>query len=205
MDFMAERFELYDISALATAGYYLALRVGFAFPMEEVNALPQDWVDHYTRNRFMLHDPLIRWVYAHSGAVRWSEIDIPDGRQILKQATEHGLRFGVAVCCYDDSSEGQRSFGTFARSDREFEAAEVARLEDAVLRMHHDLAPPTNLTMAELEALRMVKEGMRLKQMAHALGVSEGAIKQRLRNAKLKLGASTGAQAATRASDYGLI
>jgi LuxR family transcriptional regulator len=67
------------------------------------------------------------------------------------------------------------------------------------------MAPPTNLTMAELEALRMVKEGMRLKQMAHALGVSEGAIKQRLRNAKLKLGASTGAQAATRASDYGLI
>ena len=62
MDFMAERFELDDIAALATAGYYLALRVGFAFPMEEVNALPQDWVDHYTRNRFMLHDPVIRWV-----------------------------------------------------------------------------------------------------------------------------------------------
>ena len=53
-----------------------------------------------------------------------------------------------------------------------------------VTRRHIEKAPPRNITDAELEALRMVKDGMRLKQIAHSLGVSEGAVKQRLRNAK---------------------
>ncbi|SMY09065.1 helix-turn-helix transcriptional regulator [Flavimaricola marinus] len=193
------------VKALAPAGYYIALRVGFAFPMEEFNALPAPWVEHYTLQRFMLYDPVIQWIYANTGAARWSEIDIADPLDILNQAKAYGLHHGVAVCCFDNNPEGQRSFGTFARSDREFEEKEIDILIRHVTRLHHDKAPPTNLTMAELEALRMVKDGMRLKQMAHLLGVSEGAIKQRLKNAKLKLGASTSAQASTKASDYGLI
>jgi len=193
------------VKALAPAGFYIALRVGFAFPMEEFNALPQPWVEHYTANGFMLYDPVIQWVYANTGVVRWSEIDLPDPLNIMGQAQEFGLIHGAAVCCFDNDSEGQRSFGTFARTDREFDDFEIEILHGHVKRLHQDKAPPTNLTMAELEALRMVKDGMRLKQIAHTLGVSEGAIKQRLKNAKLKLGASTSAQASTKASDYGLI
>ena len=51
----------------------------------------------------------------------------------------------------------------------------------------------------------MVRDGLRVKQIAYELGVSEGAVKQRLKNAKLKLGAQTGAQAAAMASEFGLI
>jgi len=51
----------------------------------------------------------------------------------------------------------------------------------------------------------MVREGLRLKQIAHDLGVSEGAVKQRLKNAKSKLGANTSAQAAAMVADFGLI
>jgi LuxR family transcriptional regulator, quorum-sensing system regulator SdiA len=191
--------------SLAPAGYYLAIRVGFAFPMEEINALPPQWVEHYTRHRFMLSDPVIRWIYANSGAVRWSEIGLDDPRGVLVQAREFGLHHGVAVSVIDQTGEGQRSFGSFARSDRPFDDDEITLLTAFVRRVHQDKAPPENLTEAELEALRMVKEGLRLKQIAHNLGVSEGAVKQRLKNAKLKLGAATGAQAATRASDFGLI
>jgi LuxR family transcriptional regulator, quorum-sensing system regulator SdiA len=202
---MIVRLDTEAVKVIAPAGFYIALRVGFAFPMEELNALPTPWVEHYTMQRFMLYDPVIQWIYANTGAVRWSEIEIPDPLGIMAQAKAYGLCHGVAVCCFDNNPEGQRSFGTFARSDREFESNEIQILTDHVTRLHHDKAPPTNLTMAELEALRMVKDGMRLKQMAHVLGVSEGAIKQRLKNAKLKLGASTSAQASTKASDYGLI
>lgn len=194
-----------DLDELAPAGYYIALRVGFAFPMEERNALPPDWVNFYTHQRFMMHDPIIRWIYSNVGAIRWSEIDIDDPKRVIALGQEYGLEYGVAVSCFDENSDGQRSFGTFARSDREFTDAEIARLARLVDRLHEDRAPPTNLTEAELEALRLVKEGMRLKQMAFELGVSEGAIKQRLKNAKLKLRAATGAQAVTRASDFGLI
>ena len=192
-----------DIAAIAPAGYYIALRVGFAFPLEEVNALPADWVEHYTTQRFMLHDPVIRWIYTNTGAIRWSEITLDDPMRVMQQAHAFGLRFGCA--CFDGNAEGQRSFGSFVRGDREFNNAEIAVLRAYVTRLHHDKAPPTNLTKAEIEALRMVKEGKRLKEIAHVIGVSEGAIKQRLRNAKLKLGAKTSAQAAAAASEFGLI
>lgn len=194
-----------QIAVLAPTGYYLALRVGFAFPMEEVNALPPAWVDHYTKQRFMLSDPVIQWIYGNTGVIRWSEITHRDPRDIMAQARSYGLTYGVAVSVFDNNPDGQRSFGSFVRADREFEEAEMQILQSYVTRLHHEKAPPTNLTAAEIEALRMVKDGMRLKQIAHALGVSEGAVKQRLKNAKAKLGASTGTQAATRASGFGLI
>jgi LuxR family transcriptional regulator len=194
-----------DVQGIARNGYYIALRIGFAFPLEEVNALPQAWVDHYTTHRFMLHDPVIRWIYANTGAIAWSGIDLPDPLRVLDQAQTFGLRYGVAVACFDGNREGQRSFGTFARSDREFQKDEIDALHAYVVKLHHAKAPPTNLTRAELEALKMVKEGLRLKQIAHMLGVSEGAVKQRLKNAKTKLNAQTSAQAAAMVGEFGLI
>jgi len=194
-----------DVKILAPSGHYIALRVGFAFPLEEVNALPERWVEYYTVQRFMMQDPVIRWIYGNSGAIRWSAIEIEDPRQIMRQAASYGLRYGMAFTCSDGDAMGQRSFGTFARADREFNRTEMAQLAAYVAMRHEEKAPPTNLTRAELEALKMVKNGMRLKQIAFELGVSEGAIKQRLKNAKLKLGANTGAQAAAKALEYGLI
>lgn len=202
---MSALVDTYDISDLAPVGHYIALRIGFAFPLEEVNLLPRDWVEHYTQSRFMLFDPVMRWVYGNKGYIRWSELDAEDPRNILQQARAFGLRYGVTVSCVDGSGDGQRSFGTFVRADRDYEPSECQFLYEHVLKLHAAKAPPTNLTEAEIETLRMVKDGQRLKQIAHVLGVSEGAVKQRLRNAKIKLNANTSAQAAAMASEYGLI
>ena len=70
---------------------------------------------------------------------------------------------------------------------------------------HAALSPPTNLTEAELEALRMARGGMLLKEIAHQLGVSEGAIKQRLKSAKVKLDARNSTHAIAKATQFGLI
>jgi len=194
-----------DVLSIARAGYYIALRVGFAFPLEEVNALPQPWVEHYTANRFMLFDPVIKWIYANTGSVRWSEITLDDPLGVLSQARDFGLTYGVAVAYFDGNADGQRSFAHFVRSDTEFTDAEIAALSAYVTRLHHAKAPPQNLTVAELDALRLVRDGLRLKQIAYQFGVSEGAVKQRLKNAKLKLGAATSAQAASMADNFGLL
>jgi len=194
-----------DVPLLAPAGHYLALRVGFAFPMEEVNALPQPWVDHYTAGNYMLADPVIRWLYASKGAIRWSGITLDDPRGILAAAREHGLAYGLAVSILDAGQGGQRSFGTFARPDREFDEAEISQLTGYVRARHDALAPPRNITDAELQALRLIKQGQRLKQIAWTLGVTEGAIKQRLKSARSKLAAKTGAEAISRAVAFGLI
>ena len=194
-----------DFSFLAPAGHYIALRIGFAFPMAETNALPAEWVDLYTRAGYMLYDPVMQWLYRNAGATRWSGIMLPDPLEILVQAAGHGLRFGAAVACASTGAEGQRSFGSFARGDREFTDAEIGLLSRKLHRLHEAMAPPTNLTAAELEALSMVRDGLLLKEIAGRLGVSENAIKQRLKNAKLKLGAKTISQAVSASVSYGLI
>ena len=173
--------------------------------MEEVNELPAEWVDHYTQHRFMLFDPVMRWAYSNVGMEKWSNLAHDDPRKVIAQAKTFGLRYGVVVSVFDGNAEGQRSFGSFARGDREFTRLETQVLQTYVSRRHFEMAPPKNLTMAELEALGMVRDGKRLKEVAHELGVSEGAVKQRLKNAKLKLGAKTGSQAAAMAAQYGLI
>lgn len=202
---MTQRLDPEQLRIIAPAGHYIALRIGFAYPVEEVNELPQGWIDNYTLNRFMLFDPVIRWAYSTIGCMRWSELEQDDPRNVLGQAKSFGLRYGVVVSVFDGNKEGQRSYGSFARNDREFEELEVKLLQAFMSRRHAEMAPPQNLTMAELEALAMVRDGKRLKEIAHILGVTEGAVKQRLKNAKLKLGAKTGSQAAAMASQYGLI
>lgn len=194
-----------EVGQLAPSGHYIALRIGFAFPMEEVNELPPEWISHYTKQRFALFDPILRWAYSSVGSARWSEIPLDDPKRVLAQAQTFGLRFGVTVSVIDSGPEGQRSFASFARADREFTDLEVKLLLAFLTRRHNEMAPPTNLTKAELEALGMVKDGKRLKEIAFELSVSEGAVKQRLKNAKLKLGAKTGTQAAALANQYGLI
>ena len=194
-----------EIRQIAPTGYYVALRIGFAFPMEEVNELPAEWVAHYTSQRFMLFDPAVRWAYANVGFIRWSDLRQDDPKKVIAQAQTFGLRFGVTVAVLDKGANAQRSFASFTRSDREFSDLEVKLLQAYVTRRHNETAPPTNLTRAELEALGMVKDGKRLKEIAFELNVSEGAVKQRLKNAKLKLGAKTGTQAAALANQFGLI
>jgi len=194
-----------QLNDLAPSGHYIALRIGFAFPVEEINALPPEWVDHYTKNRYMLFDPVIRWAYANVGALRWSEIDVEDPRKIIAQAQTFGLRYGAAISVFDGNADGQRSFASFVRNDRDYTDLELNLLHAYVKRRHLEMAPPTNLTSAELEAVSMVRDGKRLKEIAFDLNITEGAVKQRLKNAKVKLGAKTGTQAAALASQYGLI
>ena len=202
---MTLRVEPQDLAAIAPAGHYIALRIGFAYPLEEVNALPVDWIEHYTQSRYMLSDPVIRWAYGNVGMLRWGALPYDDPLHIMAKAKTFGLRYGIVISVLDDHDAGQRSFGSFARGDRDFTDLEMRVLQAFVTRRHSEMAPPKNLTMAELEALSMVRHGQRLKEVAHHLGVSEGAVKQRLKNAKLKLGAKTGSQAAALAAQFGLI
>lgn len=201
----AEGLAAPDLAMLAPAGYFMAFRIAFAVPIEEVNAFPCSWIDLYNQRGFMVFDPVMRWIYDGEGHCRWSAIPFGDPRGVLASAREHGLCFGAAVSLRDPGQRGQRSFGNFARSDREFTDEEMDLLLSLLRDRHAALAPPANITVAELEALRLIKEGQRLKQIAHRLGVTEGAIKQRLKNARVKLSAKTGAEAISRAAAFGLI
>lgn len=186
-----------ELAQLAPAGFYIALRVGFSFPTEEFNRLPEAWVEYYTRQSFVIHDPLMKWVYANTGVARWSDIDLPDPMQVRRSATRHGLVFGAAACAHRQTDQGRRSYGLFFRADRDFDPSELPALAAIVERLHTDQRQDQLLTAAEVEAVRLLSAGMRMKQIAARIGISESAVKARLNNAKRKLGARTPSQAAT--------
>lgn len=202
--------DIQELQQLAPAGYHIALRMGFVFPAEEHNGMPPDWVSHYTARGFMMQDPVLRWAYGAVGVIHWSDLAGSDPFGILDQARGFGLNFGVAISYRDETGEGpqnkgSRSFGSFARADRPFLEEEIERLHDVLVSRHKALKPPTTLTEAELEALRMARDGQLLKEIAHDLGVSEGAIKQRLKSAKDKLDARNSTHAIAKATQFGLI
>jgi len=192
------------ISALAPAGFYIGLRVGFSFPAEELNRLPSAWVDYYTANGLVVHDPVMKWVYMNQGVARWSDIGEDDPMGVLESAAGLGLHFGAVASAVSPEGHGKRSYGNFLRADREFTDDELAQLADIVVELHQDGDQKLALTAAEIEALRFQAQGLRLKQIAAELNISMSAVKARLANAKRKLGARTPSQAASIAQTRGL-
>jgi LuxR family transcriptional regulator, quorum-sensing system regulator SdiA len=193
------------LSRLAPMGFYIALRVGFTFPEEELNRLPDPWVDHYTRHGLVVHDPLMKWIYSNVGCVRWPDIDIPDPAGVHAAAIDHGMLYGAAASILTKTDQGRRSYGFFFRSDRDFLDAELAALEAVLGGLHSGAKMERALTANEVEALKMLASGLRLQQIADRLGISESAVKARLNNAKSKLGARTASQAASLAAGKRLL
>jgi LuxR family transcriptional regulator len=193
-------------ASVATAGYYVALRLGFFSPEEDMNTFARHWIDHYTVNGLALHDPLMRWVFSSSGVRRWSALCDPDPKGVLASYAAYGMPYGAVVCISGGEDPSRRTFGYFARSDRELSDAEL-RLVEATLRSAHfhsgDAVQP--LTRAQCDALRLLSGGMRLREIAQVLGISESAVKARLKSAMVRMGARTPVQAAALAQQKGLL
>jgi len=68
-----------------------------------------------------------------------------------------------------------------------------------------DEAIPDQLTVRELEVLRLVTAGRRNKEIALELGISENTVKYHLRNILEKLHAQSRTEVATRALREGLV
>ena len=186
-----------QIIEISPAGFYVAIRVGFSFPEEELNALPDNWVEFYTTHGLVLHDPAMKWVYGNIGAVKMSEIVLPDPHQVRERAAVFGLSHGAAISVMTPADRGRRTYGLFFRADRDFESGDLNRLREIVGKLHVGSEGEVTLTAAEVQALKMQAGGLRLKQIAAEIGISESAVKARLNNAKRKLGAKTQSQAAS--------
>lgn len=129
---------------------------------------------------------------------------MPDPMRVLQAYANFGMAFGAVVCVTADEIRPRRTFGYFARTDRELTDSELADLEVTLRALHFgDAAEDTALTRAQADALRLLSRGMRLKQIAFALGISESAVKARLKSAVTRMDARTPAQAASLAAEKG--
>jgi LuxR family transcriptional regulator len=187
---------------LAPEGYALALHIRFASANLMFQTYDPRWIERYTERGYMLCDPLVSWGFSAEGALRWSELPMPDPHNILGQAAEYGLKYGVAVSCGPLSS---RSIGGFARKDREFTDAEMRTIEETVRLLHEASTPAEGITAAQRHALRTIAIGYRHAEAAALLGISESALKARLKSARERLFARTTTEAIQRARQYNLL
>ena len=191
-----------EMGGLAPGGFFFALHIRFALPLLHLQTYPQGWTDRYTEEAYALRDPIIAWGFSTIGAIRWSEIDLPDPFDILGQAKAFGMVYGLAVSCGPMKS---RTIASASRDDREFTDGEIATFSDLVGRLHTITEPPTSLTDAQIEALRLIAQGDRHAAAAARLGISESALKARLSAARTALLARTTIEAIQRARDYRLL
>ena len=194
--------DLAKLDEFAEAGYFLALHIRFTSPIMFFQTYQQDWQDHYTRNGYVLRDPVTAWCFVTTGTTRWSNPKIPDPFGIFEEAKSFGLNFGCSV------SHGpilSRTVASVARSDREFTDEEISAIAKIVRDLHEQCDPNVRLTKAQAEALQCVADGMRHAAAAAKLGISESALKIRLSAARENLLARTTAEAIQRAKDFHLI
>ena len=190
------------LSRLAPAGFSAGLHIRFASPLVYVRTYEEAWTKVYDENAYALRDPLVFWGLGVKGHTRWSAIKLPDPFNILGQARRHGLNFGAVISCGPITS---RSIVGMAHDAREFTEDEIAEAARIVQKLHIAAEPPTELTRAQIEALRLLADGDRHAAAAAKLGISESAFKARLQSARARLGARTTAQALKKAREYQLI
>lgn len=193
---------LKTLSELAPAGFSAGLHIRFASPLIYVRTYDEAWTKIYDENAYALRDPLVFWGLGMKGQTRWSAIRLPDPFNILGQARCYGLAFGAVVSCGPITS---RTIVGIAHSEREFTDDEIAEAVRIVHNLHIAAEPPTELTPAQIEALRLLADGDRHTAAAAKLGISESAFKARLQSARVRLGARTTAQALKKAREYQLL
>lgn len=190
------------LGRISPCGFSAGLHIRFASPMIYVRTYDQAWTKLYDENAYALRDPLVFWGLGVKGHTRWSAIKLPDPFNILGQAQEYGLKYGAVISCGPITS---RSIVGMAHPTREFTEDEIAKAVRIVNNLHIAAEPPTELTRAQIEALRLLADGDRHAAAAAKLGISESAFKARLQSARVRLGARTTAQALKKAREYQLI
>lgn len=184
--------DLEHIREIATAGFVLAVNLGWAGPEFLHSEYPDRWRKIYEDRNYFMTDPVFFWTLRNTGHKRWSEVGYPDPRGINKKAKKFGLCFGAVFC---QKAEGKKSFFSAGRPDREFTETEMEQLEKYFLKWIQFVAERPELTLGELQTMKCLSEGLTQAQTAEALKVSESTVKKRAQSVMKKFKASTRAEA----------
>lgn len=141
---------LQKAAELAPAGYALAFHIRFTAPTFLLQAYPKAWTSYYSLHALVMSDPTVAWGFAHDGSCRWSDLT-DDPARVMDRAADHGLKYGI-VCAIETNES--RSFGSFARADREFLEEEMVSLMTVLTDLHDATRNVENLSSDVIEALR---------------------------------------------------
>lgn len=184
--------EVAKLNELAPSGWIMGFNLTYRGPEHLHNGYPDGWRKIYEERNYFFGDPIAAWTMLNEGAIRWSEVKIPDMRGVMPEARKFGLNYGVAI---SRKVARKRSFLTISRPDREFRDDEILTTQ-AKFSLWNDLVVNrASLTDGEIEVLRCFRDGLGQAETAETLGISESTVKQRAVKACAKLNAKTRTQA----------
>lgn len=184
--------EIAGLYEIAPSGWIMGFNLTYRGPEHLFNAYPDAWRAVYEERNYFFGDPIAVWTITHDGAVRWSEVKIPDVRGVMSHARRYKLNYGVAI---SRKVAGKRSFLTLSHPSREFTDQEILMAQTKFTLWTDLVLNRAALTPAELDVLRCFRDGMGQSDTAEFLDISESTVKQRAIKACSKLGAKTRTQA----------
>ena len=133
---------LEQVENLSPSGFAIAFHIRLTSPDFLFQTYPKDWIDIYSEKGYVMVDPIVRWGFTQTGAIRWSGLGDLDDQNILKQSLAYGMAYGVAIAT---ETEGSRSVAGFARKDREYTDDEINVLTQHVQDLHEQTASRTGM------------------------------------------------------------
>ena len=121
------------LQTASPSGFAIAFHIRFTTPDFLFQTYPKAWIDRYSEQGMVMKDPIVRWGFVQTGAIRWSKLEQDDEFGVIAQSRDFGMNYGIASATEDG---GSRSVAGFARSDREFTDAEIASLGEALAELH---------------------------------------------------------------------
>jgi len=191
-----------ELGEIAPAGYAAGLKLRFSGPALVRDTYPPAWKEHYAESLMAYWDPVVVWSLANTGHKRWSELRIPDPMNVMNKAREYGINYGVVISLGKIS---KRSMLGISRSDREFTDEEIQRTIEIFTHIHELVTEAKSLTKNQAEALKLIAGGDLHSAASAKLGISESALKARLKAARQRLSARSTAEAITRAKEQNLL
>lgn len=134
---------LKKVEKLSPSGFGIAFHFRLTSPDFLFQTYPKNWIDIYSEKGYIMHDPVVRWGFTETGAIRWADIELSDEYNILEESVSYGLKYGIAITV---ESGGTRSGGGLARADREFTDAEISELTGYIQDLHDLTATQTGMS-----------------------------------------------------------
>lgn len=170
---------------IGNVGFLIALNLTLRGPEYLLSTFPESWQREYEDRNYLFVDPVVYWAMTKTGSKRWSEVTFSSVTPVFRRAREHGLIYGATI----STTEGRgRSLLSLARDDRELSDEEIAQ-GAAFLDQLAAATFGVQLSIEELETLKLASEGLAQKEIAGTLGIAEPTVKARLTKVKDKLGA----------------
>ena len=189
-----------------------------------------EFVDLYTRKNFACDDPFVNFCLSEpNGMIRWSDpramsfaTDRSD--QVLGLAHDYGMSHGISIALRSANSPEIGGIGLTLdacddRAEQEILRRHGQEIETAVALFHNHLVghligrdsqasddgKTAALTQREKECLMWCAAGLRTKEIAYRMSISEKTVEFHLSNVGKRLNARNRTHAVARALSYGLI